>query len=155
MQMLKSPRPGDILYVNRGFYKHYGVYAGDDKVIHFAPYSGNETSAENAIVHETTLEAFLKGGELKIAKKSKANFSSKEIVSRAKSQIGSKGYSLVFRNCENFARWCRTGVSESKQVDDVIDIVSDVIGYGLDVIRGNPDQKKVKKLDKKLSDFLK
>jgi cell wall-associated NlpC family hydrolase len=115
-----SPRPGDIIYADRGLYQHYGLYAGDDKVIHFAPLRGKEINAENAIIHETTLEEFLKVGELKIDKKSKAQYSRKGIVGRARSQIGARGYNLVFNNCEHFARWCTSGVSESKQVENAV-----------------------------------
>jgi hypothetical protein len=128
-----SPRPGDILYVNRGFYLHYGLYAGDGRVIHFAPLSGNEINAENAVIHEITLDAFLKGGELNIDKKAKASYPREEIVRRARAQIGAKGYNLVFNNCEHFARWCKSGISESKQVEnaikmavEVVDVISDI-----------------------------
>jgi hypothetical protein len=127
MMLNHSPRPGDILYVNRGLYLHYGLYAGDGRVIHFAPLSGGEINAENAVIHETTLEAFSKGGELKIDKKVKASYPREEIVRRARKQIGAKGYNLVFNNCEHFARWCKSGTSESKQVENVIAIAVDVI----------------------------
>jgi hypothetical protein len=43
-----APAPGDVIYVNRGAYKHYGVYAGEGRVVHFAPLAGAEISAENA-----------------------------------------------------------------------------------------------------------
>ena len=32
----KNPEPGDIIFVNRGLYKHYGVYVGNNRVVHFA-----------------------------------------------------------------------------------------------------------------------
>jgi hypothetical protein len=147
-------RAGDIIYVNRGLYKHYGVYAGNGKVFHFAPYSGTEISAENAVVHETTLEAFLKGGKLEIDKKTKAKFPRQEIVSRARSKIGGKGYSLPFNNCEHFARWCTTGVYESKQVIDAAGIVIEGIDLAIDAISGKPDSIKAEKVIKKLKDYL-
>ena len=41
-------------------------------------------------------------------------------VRRGRSRIGAEGYSLPVNNCEHFAVWCRTGESESSQVDDVL-----------------------------------
>jgi hypothetical protein len=155
MHLLKPiPASGDIIYVNRGLYKHYGIYAGDGKVIHFAPYSDGEISAENAVIHETTLEAFLKGGKLEIDKKAKAKFSQKETVMRARTQIGGKGYNLTFNNCEHFARWCKTGHAESEQVNQVIDIVAEGIKCGVDMIEGIQNSKKTKKVEKKILDYL-
>ena len=41
-------------------------------------------------------------------------------IERARNSIGKEGYSLSLNNCEHFAVWCRTGESESSQVDDVL-----------------------------------
>ena len=41
-------------------------------------------------------------------------------IERARGSIGREGYSLSLNNCEHFAVWCRTGESESSQVDDVL-----------------------------------
>jgi hypothetical protein len=43
-------------------------------------------------------------------------YSPAETVERAKSRIGENRYNLVTNNCEHFAIWCKTGVSESHQV---------------------------------------
>ena len=145
---------GDILYVHRGLYKHYGVYAGDGKVIHFAPLTGKEIKAENAIVHETTLGNFLKGGVLQIDKKSKAKFSCSEIVERARSQIGNKSYNLVFFNCEHFARWCTSGVCESDQVNAALDVAVEGVVYIANLISGNTNHESGKKFISKLADYL-
>lgn len=48
---------GDVVGVDRGFYQHYGIYAGDLKVIHYAV---REESEENQfIIHISSLEQFL------------------------------------------------------------------------------------------------
>lgn len=49
-------------------------------------------------------------------------FSPNETVRRARSQIGRrKGeYNLATNNCEHFARECKSGKSESKQVQKVV-----------------------------------
>lgn len=50
--------PGDVLMVNRsgGLYQHYGVYAGDGRVIHYAA-RGSDFGGEISI-HETDLDTF-------------------------------------------------------------------------------------------------
>jgi len=147
-------QPGDILYVNRGIYKHYGVYTGDGKVIHFAPLAGTEINAENAVIHETTLKNFLKDGTLSIDKKIKAITSRRKIVERARSQIGKKSYNLAFNNCEHFAHWCKTGVCESNQVHSVIDIVVEGVAYTAELINGSDNPKHGKRLLSKLTNYL-
>ena len=154
MNETEKPNPGDIIYVHRGFYKHYGVYAGDGKIIHFAPLAGKEINAENAVVHETNPENFLKGGVLRIDRKSEAKFSGQEIVERARSQIGGKSYNLVFFNCEHFARWCKTGVYESDQVNAAIDVAAEGVVYLADLISGGNNPESGKKLISKLTDYL-
>jgi hypothetical protein len=110
---------GDILFVDRGLYQHYGIYIGDNKVIHFSPKKEFELNPEHALIHEASLEDFLRGGVLQIDRDTEANFDKNEIVNRAKSQIGVKGYDLFSNNCEHFARWCVTGEYESTQVTNL------------------------------------
>jgi len=145
---------GDVIYSNRGLYKHYGVYAGDGKVIHFAPMVGAEINAENAVIHETSLGNFLKGGRLEIDKSIKAKFSGAKTVERARSQIGAKGYDLIFNNCEHFARWCKSGLLESNQVDAVVNIAAEGVMYVTDLINDLTDSKEGDKLLSKLSTFF-
>jgi len=115
---------GSVLFVDNYFaglntYQHYGVYIGNGKVIHFAPLEGQEISMENGIIHETTLEKFLNERALKIDMNIEKIFSENEIVQRARSRLGEKGYNLFTNNCEHFARWCVTGESVSYQIDNL------------------------------------
>ena len=41
------------------------------------------------------------------------------VIDRAEARIGEKAYNLVFRNCEHFSSWCKTGISNSEQVNAV------------------------------------
>ncbi|GHU54323.1 hypothetical protein FACS189442_0390 [Spirochaetia bacterium] len=154
-------KKGDVIYTNRagGVYQHYGVYIGNEKVIHYASRSGD--FGDDICVHETTLDDFLKGGECfainfsenydwgkyrknaslrvpgiigplipneslitavsKIIRSSQYHlYSAEETVERARSKIGESEYNLVINNCEHFAVWCKTGLSESKQVEAVL-----------------------------------
>lgn len=43
-------------------------------------------------------------------------YTPEETVARARSRIGETSYNLLTNNCEHFAIWCKTGVSESMQI---------------------------------------
>ena len=132
---------GDVIGVHRPGYEHYGIYIGNGRVIHYA---GDGSDFLGPIcIHEADFSEFIKdGGEyfflhfqekmpIKIYRSEKlysgdklpfANtkeyriFSSEETVKRARERVGEEEYNLIFRNCENFALWCKTGVEESTQV---------------------------------------
>ena len=116
---INKPQPGDVLSVNRGLYRHYGVYVGNNTVVHFSGGSGHELSARKACIRKTALDDFSKGGEVQIETKCAESFSRKETVMRALNAVGSeKGkYALPWNNCEHFANWCRYGKKRSVQVE--------------------------------------
>jgi len=111
-------KKGDVIYVNRGFYKHYGIYNNEKSIIHFSSDSGKEINPENAYIRETSLVDFLKDGHLQIDTSIKPCFPPQEIVRRALCLVGSNKneYDLIFNNCEHFAHWCATDNLKSKQV---------------------------------------
>ena len=125
-----KPMPGDVLSVNRGIYKHYGVYVGNDTVIHFSGGEGFELSAKRACIRKTSLENFRKNDEIQIETRCCESYSRKETVMRALGAVGTeKGkYALPWNNCEHFANWCRYGEKRSSQVEQ---FVSKVGGLGL------------------------
>ncbi len=51
-------------------------------------------------------------------------YSGDETIKRARSKIGQGGYNLALNNCEHFAVWCKTGVKNSSQVNNVLDILT-------------------------------
>jgi hypothetical protein len=113
----KQFRKGDILYINRGFYKHYGIYVGDDSVIHYAK---KESLFSPIMVQESSLMDFAKDYPISVDLQSrKRGLSPRETVKRAISQLGKAEYNLLLNNCEHFARWCKNGQSKSEQVKDV------------------------------------
>lgn len=139
--MNDMPRIGDVIYVHRGLYKHYGVYVGGGQAVHFAAKDGSETNADSAIVHKCEMSAFLKGGMLLVDTLVKHKYSFEETAQRALSCVGERGhfdngYNLVFNNCEHFASWCASGEDRSKQVESVVQkaaavAAAIVIGAGL------------------------
>ncbi len=131
---INKPQPGDILSVNRGLYKHYGVYVGNNTVVHFSGGKGHELSACRARIRKTSLENFSRNGEVQVETRCTESYSPKETVMRALDAVGSeKGkYALPWNNCEHFANWCRYGKKRSAQVEqfaaNVIGITTLVLG---------------------------
>jgi hypothetical protein len=123
-------RPGDVVYVDRGLYKHYGVYIENGCVADFSPTTGSDAlgNKHNAIVHEKSVDEFLDGCPGRVDN-SPGLHSRKQTLKRAKSAIGTGygSYNLVFNNCEHKAREWQTGEWKSKQVEDAIEIAVNTI----------------------------
>jgi cell wall-associated NlpC family hydrolase len=115
-------RPGDIIYADRGNYRHFGIYAGNGRAVHYA-YKGSASGLRTQI-KETPLGVFAKGNDVCVWRVSRADglscYSREETLRRARSMVGVKNYNLLFNNCEHFAFWCKTGVSRSGQVELVV-----------------------------------
>ncbi|BAZ46143.1 NC domain protein [Chondrocystis sp. NIES-4102] len=114
---------GDCIYVYRnllqldGLYKHYGIDCGDGTVIHYRKPS--ET------IERTSLDIFSLGNPIYVAEYGEGfGFIPDVVVERAKNRLGEKQYNLLFNNCEHFTSWCKTGISDSKQVRNFLPIVS-------------------------------
>lgn len=143
-------QPGDVVGVSRaGLYEHYAVYIGDGRVIHYAgegnDFSGrilvHEASFADFIKNATNYFVVYFDGTKPFKIQSSKNFvfnsvidyypeqfqnrnwqtySDEETVKRAVSRIGEERYSLISNNCEHFAIWCKTGISDSSQVRSVV-----------------------------------
>ncbi|MGL6341229.1 MAG: lecithin retinol acyltransferase family protein, partial [Waterburya sp.] len=114
---------GDCIYVYRnlwqleGLYKHYGIDCGDGTVIHYRKPS--ET------IERTSLATFSQGNPIYMAEYSDGfGYIADVVLERAKSRLGEQEYNLLFNNCEHFTNWCKTGISESKQVRDFVPIIT-------------------------------
>lgn len=127
--------PGDMIEFRRGSYSHWGINVGNNEVIHLI---GDEWGSLTSAIFGTMLpqvryESFTdvdqdtKSGKVKKLKGSVfcVNNTSHDylpkalppqaIVERALSQVGEKGYHLLYNNCEHFATWSRHGKGHSKQ----------------------------------------
>lgn len=51
-------------------------------------------------------------------------YTPEETIQRARSRLGETKYDLIFNNCEHFAIWCKTGIHESHQVDEVAKVLA-------------------------------
>ncbi len=140
-----TPSYGDVIFCRRyvSIYKHFGIYVGSGKVIHFAPRNGDIGS--EAYIHETTIEEFADGNTVYIMdfpeeyecgsflryivhKDEYQLQSPHQTVERARMLIGKRGidgdeYHFLVNNCENFAIWCKTNVAECRQLNSWIDSI--------------------------------
>ncbi|MBR8830758.1 MAG: hypothetical protein N5P05_000992 [Chroococcopsis gigantea SAG 12.99] len=121
---------GDQIYAYRelmnlqGVYEHHGIDCGDGTVIHYRKPSEK--------IERTSLETFSMGKPLYICKYPVGFcFIPDVVVQRAESRLGEQKYNLLFNNCEHLATWCKTGVSDSKQIQDFIPIITHLKSAGL------------------------
>lgn len=108
---------GDLIFVDHGLYKHFGIYINDDCVIH---YDGklDDRFLRNMCVRQTGMDRFLAGKDnFKILNLSKNQIPPHEVVNRAKSHLNERNFNLILNNCEHFAYWCKTGLKKSYQVN--------------------------------------
>ena len=134
----KQIRPGDVIFVERAgnLYRHYGVYVGDGEVIHYSSEDGD--FGENISIHKTVMERFLDGaGKYYICRFPKQSrikgyhlYTKRETVERAYQRLGERRYDLLNNNCEHFAVWCQTNISNSSQVkmleNGLLSLIQDV-----------------------------
>ena len=103
---------GDHIYAKRLLHSHHGIYTGDDQVIHF---KGDFKEKSDPVVRETSLEEFLRGGNLR-RKEYKHRLPPEETVQRVRQFLSGHNYSLIQNNCEHMATYCVTGKPSSRQV---------------------------------------
>ena len=102
-------KAGDHIYIFLDepiLYEHHGIYAGNNRVIHF----------QNWII-ETSLKAFAHGSVVRVAPRNynymgsmiPARYKGNDVVKRAQSKLGTGLYNLEKYNDEHFASWCKCG----------------------------------------------
>lgn len=107
---------GDQIYVMRPFfgvqalYEHHGIDCGDGTVIHY-----RKPETEEATISQTSMAEFSRGDRIYL-KRYTTSIMPEDVVNRATSRLGEQQYDLLSNNCEHFATWCKTGVSDSAQL---------------------------------------
>ena len=135
----KVPLPGDVVVADRGLYKHYGIYVGEGRVIHYSAGMGIELDADKAKIIETSLADFLEGSGLYVEETDEPGaFPPDRVVDRARSMVGKMHgeYNIVFNNCEHFTHWCKYGTKSSGQVNTVLKAVVGVAAIALGLAAG-------------------
>jgi hypothetical protein len=114
---------GDQIYVMQeflnmqGIYEHHGIDCGDGTVIHLRKRADT--------IERTSFATFVNNAKSKVyVRRYKTCFIPDVVVKRAESRLGERNYNLLFNNCEHFATWCKTGVSESRQVKNFIPAIA-------------------------------
>ena len=121
----KDPSFGDMIRVGLGGIYHVGIYVSDDEVIQFglAPSMRALLRDSEIEVLSSDIDTFLAGGFLEVAefdrKEKKKHRSPKEVVAYARSKLGTRGYNILYNNCEHFAYECLFGKKISTQTDGV------------------------------------
>lgn len=151
--VLEQLEVGDLVEFPRGMYSHWGVFVGDEDIVHLAGEdTGNDGINANldsghlfTICGRRFNKAFAKVDnfwDVAGASKAKKNnskdkkckpFPPEEIKERAFSRIGAIPYNVLWSNCEHFAAWCRNGEQLSQQVDTVL---SWIVGLGAAAVAG-------------------
>ena len=129
-QILSCPgSAGDLLVFPRSLgYRHYAVNVGDDEIVHVTSFGGLNslnivdgiagqvccTNPNVAVVKkEKFKDVYKKGDKVYVEERCDGALSRAEIVMRALSKVGEKGYNVLWQNCEHFARWCCYGEAKS------------------------------------------
>ena len=116
---------GDHFFVwrqHRGIpFQHHGIDLGDGMVVHFSDgergVAGPGGSTANFEIQCTAIEIVTRDGRDEIhVIEHRDPLATETIVQRALSQVGRRGYHLIFDNCEHFACWCVIDRHESRQV---------------------------------------
>lgn len=122
--------PGDHLKIWRGLYAHHAIYIGYGLVIH---YWGGKQDKASSFVQVSTLEAFIGesgAGALDVVEYGNC-YAGDIVVARAQRECGATGWHAVSNNCEDFARWCKTGERRSLQTDAVVGVAGGVTSSGI------------------------
>ncbi|KAJ0080394.1 hypothetical protein Patl1_23239 [Pistacia atlantica] len=124
--------PGDHIFSNRAgiLYYHHGIYVGDGMVIHLMPAEKKDKSVSlcpncgyskdrHSGIIKTCLDCFLDGNILFTFIHPIPCRPPDEVIRIATEFLQGKRdfgtYNLVFKNCEDFASYCKTGVNFSYQ----------------------------------------
>ncbi len=161
----KKPEKGDILAVQRknAIYIHYGIYVGDNQVVHFSgPVGDDVNNPKNVQIRKTSLEDFLRGDPLKIQviDETRRKFTPEQVVQRAldnvgKSEVVTGKYNFVMNNCEHFATWCVYGRGDSHQIHKFGQMGADISVKAVDLTTSAINFFKEKKFGKRVKEETK
>ncbi|BFZ14103.1 hypothetical protein BsWGS_17142 [Bradybaena similaris] len=132
----KLLKKGDVIYISRWGYWHYGVFKGGEAVIHLTgnrwrrhctcqeikPHTdtGNCTNCNKKIAYYVRegnyWDVVCKGKAHKLEDEGRRPQKPDKIVKMAESMIGPATYNIKYANCEHFATTCRYGVGFSTQM---------------------------------------
>ena len=90
-------------------YWHHGIDVGDGRVVHRSGEPDDLMNKTDASVVVLPRTAFAEGGDIVVEDALGEDEDPGPVIQRALSQVGRRGYHLIWDNCEHFAHWCRRG----------------------------------------------
>jgi hypothetical protein len=117
-------RPGDHIHIHRGAYHHDAIYVGNGRVIHLWAPRGKGAAS----IRMDSLGAVRGPNGLVTVAEYGVCFDASEVVQRAFSRLGERGYNVFSGNCEHFATWCKTGQHASSQVERASAVIAGSAG---------------------------
>ena len=87
-------------------YRHHGIELPDGRMAENSP----------PAVRIVGFDDFARGRPVRTVSRDLSPAGRDQVVARALSMIGQRGYSVGGWNCEHYASWCATGVAVSQQV---------------------------------------
>lgn len=109
----EEPPLASHLVTPRMLYTHHGIYVGNGRVIHYA---GLAYGVRCGPVEEVSLERFGQGHGIRVRSDERC-FDPVEVVERARSRLGERGYRILTNNCEHFCIWALRDDHRSCQVE--------------------------------------
>jgi hypothetical protein len=94
-------------------YRHHGIELPDGRMAENSP----------PAVRIVGFDDFARGRPVRTVSRDLSPAGRDQVVARALSMIGQRGYSVGGWNCEHFATWCATGAAVSQQVASVAAMV--------------------------------
>lgn len=128
-----------------GVYAHHGIDCGDGSVIHYTgerwhsprrvertpldrfardgevqvrDYSGFFEQLQNPENLPRRMQAELRQALASLLgrRQQRKAFAPEAVIARARGRLGESRFDIMLHNCEHFATWCKTGISDSQQV---------------------------------------
>ncbi|XP_061588187.1 phospholipase A and acyltransferase 3-like [Cololabis saira] len=137
----REVKPGDLIEIFRGSYKHWAVYVGGGNVVHLVTTGGGGSSSSIAGRGDDSVGVVLKEKLEDVVKKDRWTVNNlldnkyrsrpaNDIVKAACSLVDTNlQYDLLKYNCEHFATEMRYGKPESRQVQNAT-AVATTLGLG-------------------------
>ncbi|XP_034631527.1 phospholipase A and acyltransferase 3-like [Trachemys scripta elegans] len=126
----RAPEAGDLIEIDRGFYKHWSVYVGNDYIVHITGLTGMpdwgfvSSSNSKAIVKKQPLKCVVGDCNYRVNNKYdgiRQVYPVTEIIDRADKEVGkTRTYHVFAKNCEHFANEIRYNEARSDQSDLII-----------------------------------
>ncbi|PKI12737.1 lecithin retinol acyltransferase family protein [Colwellia sp. 12G3] len=111
-------KTGDHLVTNidiLGVTEHHGLYMGQGDVIHL--------TGQYSEILKTSVHSFSGGKEVRIKRSASNPICA---IETAKEELGTTGYHVLFKNCEQFVNYCLDKIHTSNQVSNAAHLITHV-----------------------------